>query len=288
MPLPISKMALDRLGAELIETDDISDDLLTRLAEVLEAYQSVLDVVKSRLLSLGFQAHTRVKTTTTLTEKLRRERGMRLSRMQDLAGARITVSNRIEQDEAAKTICTHFEAAGCLSRVVDRRANPSHGYRAVHVVVQADGIPVEIQVRTRLQDSWAQIVERLADRWGRGIRYGQDPIEPDRRVITGGSVFTRRETIEMLLALSDVIDATEGAQAAATRGGGLAERLRISIEDRRGTGPDPDLAESEDRLEQQEAETQEYAEKQSVQQERVRAILQEVASARDEEDDFCR
>jgi hypothetical protein len=29
------------------------------------------------------------------------------------------------------------------------------------------------------QDSWAQVVERLGDRWGRGIRYGEPPSEPD-------------------------------------------------------------------------------------------------------------
>ncbi|GGI66943.1 hypothetical protein GCM10010116_62080 [Microbispora rosea subsp. aerata] len=42
-----------------------------------------------------------------------------------------------------------------------------------------DGIPVEIQVRTELQDVWAQILERLADQWGRGIRYGDAPENPE-------------------------------------------------------------------------------------------------------------
>ena len=156
-----------------------------RLAAVVEVYQRVLDDVKSRLVGLGYQAHTRVKTTTTLAEKLRRERSMRLSRVQDLAGARITVSDRIAQDEARDAIARHFEGLGCPCRVVDRRATPSHGYRAVHVVVQVDGIPVEIQIRTELQNTWAQIMERLADQWGRGIRYGQDPVQPDRRVVAG-------------------------------------------------------------------------------------------------------
>jgi hypothetical protein len=40
------------------------------------------------------------------------------------------------------------------------------------VIIQADDIPVEVQIRTDLQDSSAQIVERLGDRWGRGLRYG--------------------------------------------------------------------------------------------------------------------
>jgi hypothetical protein len=50
--------------------------------------------------------------------------------------------------------------------------NPSFGYQAVHVIVTASQCAVEIQVRTPLQDLWAQVVEGIADRFGRGIRYG--------------------------------------------------------------------------------------------------------------------
>lgn len=35
---------------------------------------------------------------------------------------------------------------------------------------------MEIQIRTILQSLWANFYERFADRWGRGIRYGE-PIE---------------------------------------------------------------------------------------------------------------
>jgi ppGpp synthetase/RelA/SpoT-type nucleotidyltranferase len=35
--------------------------------------------------------------------------------------------------------------------VIDRRAEPMHGYRAVHVIVFPDGAPIEIQVRTAWQ-----------------------------------------------------------------------------------------------------------------------------------------
>jgi len=36
----------------------------------------------------------------------------------------------------------------------DRRAKPSHGYRAVHLITKVAAKPVEIQVRTELQDGW--------------------------------------------------------------------------------------------------------------------------------------
>lgn len=65
------------------------------------------------------------------------------------------------------------------SKVVDRRRTPMHGYRAVHVVARYSGVPVEIQIRTRYQHAWAEATERLADAWGRGIRYGLPPVGHD-------------------------------------------------------------------------------------------------------------
>lgn len=60
----------------------------------------------------------------------------------------------------------------------DRRAEPSHGYRAVHVLVCVDGVRIEIQIRTLAQHMWANMMERLADRLGRQIRYGGAPVVP--------------------------------------------------------------------------------------------------------------
>jgi ppGpp synthetase/RelA/SpoT-type nucleotidyltranferase len=54
--------------------------------------------------------------------------------------------------------------------VVDRRAKPSHGYRAVHVVVRESGLPVEVQVRTELQHSWTELSESLADTFGSDLK----------------------------------------------------------------------------------------------------------------------
>lgn len=49
------------------------------------------------------------------------------------------------------------------------------GYRAVHVIVSIGGRFVEIQIRTLGQDLWANVFERIADIFGRGIRYGEPP-----------------------------------------------------------------------------------------------------------------
>jgi ppGpp synthetase/RelA/SpoT-type nucleotidyltranferase len=211
MPLPMSKSALDRLGNKLATGTDVPDEDLDQLAEVVRAYQVLLDELKAQVVGLGFEPTTRVKTTRSLIDKLRREHGMRLSRIQDLAGARILVPGRSEQDQARDKICTYFAAAGCHYRVIDRRENPSYGYRAVHVIVQANGVPVEIQIRTEMQDLWAQIVERLGDRWGRGLRYGQGPDDPDYGFMAHGfgTFFTRQNILNMLMHMSDGISKAE-------------------------------------------------------------------------------
>lgn len=91
-----------------------------------------------------------------------------------------------------------------------------------------DGIPVEIQVRTELQDVWAQILERLADQWGRGIRYGDAPENPEVLVRLGDGEISRRELLKELGKLSELINIQEQARLVAY---GVEERCR-SLEQR--------------------------------------------------------
>lgn len=224
MPLPVSKSALDRLGVRLAAGDSVSEEDLVGLAQVVDAYQDVLNGVKRRLSGLGFSATTRMKTTGTLVDKLRRE-SARLSQVQDLAGARIVVPDRITQDEATDKIRAAFEAAGCPCKIIDRRGRPSHGYRAVHVVTQVDKVPVEIQVRTDLQDSWAQLVERLADMWGRGIRYGEEPEAPNTPLGGEQQTGSRQDVIHVLMRLSNLTAKFEEAAAMYARAARNAAEL---------------------------------------------------------------
>ncbi len=43
------------------------------------------------------------------------------------------------------------------------------------MIAYPEGIPVEIQVRTKWQHEWADMFEKLADLIGREIRYGEPP-----------------------------------------------------------------------------------------------------------------
>lgn len=123
--------------------------------------------------------------------KLAREK-TRLSTMQDIAGCRVEVANRIGQDSVVKKIVQLFPN----SKIDDRRARPSHHYRAMHVIVEVDGYPVEVQIRTTLQNKWAQLVEALSDRFLPEIKYGGGPPEVQKILEVASNAIDGIEELE--------------------------------------------------------------------------------------------
>lgn len=174
-----SKSQIDKLGKRLAAAHpQVSGDDLSLLQHYRAAHDPSLNEVVFGLRDLGFDPTPRLKTPTTIIDKLIREK-TRLSSVQDVAGARIVVDGtRNGQDVAVRSIESRFGG-----KILDRRDKPSHGYRAVHVVVTVNGFRVEIQVRTPLQNLWAQIMERVGDRYGRGVRYGELPDDAAERAV---------------------------------------------------------------------------------------------------------
>lgn len=107
------------------------------------------------------------KSTVSIAEKLRRE-SIRLSQMQDIAGCRIVVRNVMEQEQLVASLKTDFPGA----TLIDRRDHPSHGYRAIHIIVEISGKSIEIQVRSSLQHLWAEVSEKSSDVLDPKIKYG--------------------------------------------------------------------------------------------------------------------
>jgi hypothetical protein len=201
---PLSKSALERLGRRLVAGDQPQRVDIEQLHLLLGAYGPVLassvDLVAAEV---GLIPSSRVKTTATLVEKLRRNGGHTLSSIHDLAGMRLVVpAGRAEQDRVVEQICGLFVDGARPPRLIDRRVRPVQGYRAVHVIVYPDAYPIEVQVRTQWQHLWAEWFERLADQYGRGIRYGHPPS-------TGGE--TAQEMVDRLIQLADQIAEAEEA-----------------------------------------------------------------------------
>jgi ppGpp synthetase/RelA/SpoT-type nucleotidyltranferase len=182
VPLPMAKNQVRKLGERLRKSDVPAAADLQLLYRLLEAYQESMELVADRLrVELGVRPSRRLKTTGTIIDKVKRSDCAHLANIQDLAGVRVVLEtlDRREQDRVCRQVEEMFTADGTAPpRVIDRRVQPMHGYRAVHVVPLIDGVPVEIQVRTTLQHEWAELFEKMADVYGRGIRYGEQPLLP--------------------------------------------------------------------------------------------------------------
>ena len=168
MAKEISKTQIDRLGDRLKKGNITEADL--RLLDLYRrsftpAYEIVVGTVRQ---DLALEPTGRpAKSTTSISEKLRRE-SIRLTQIQDIAGCRLTVTDIAEQDTVVQSLNDLFEK----TIIVDRRQQPSHGYRAVHVIASCLDKMIEIQVRTSLQHLWAELSEKLSDIVDPAIKYG--------------------------------------------------------------------------------------------------------------------
>ena len=154
----------DRLrGAALTEPDL---RLLSEYRNSFAAASSEIAAVLRAEFQLAPTARP-AKSTRAILAKLQRE-GTRLATMQDVAGCRVVVKNRIEQRALMHRLTQRFTDY----KLIDRIAKPSHGYRALHLIVRLQGRCVEVQVRTELQHLWAQVCESVADRVGIEFKYG--------------------------------------------------------------------------------------------------------------------
>lgn len=189
----LSKSQIDRLG-ERLKAGPISEADLNLLDSYRRSFKDPYETVFSLLCEemrrqkLDVEPTGRVaKTIPSIVEKLRRE-SIRLTQIQDIAGCRVVVDNIVTQDRLVESLINPRRIRAISlsgehdnsvapplfpdASVVDRRVKPSHGYRAVHVIVKITGKPVEIQIRSRLQHLWAEFCEKNADVIDPSIKYG--------------------------------------------------------------------------------------------------------------------
>ena len=203
MTSPLTHTQVDRLGERLKAGDTTEADLQLLdqyRRSFADPYAHVVTLIREQLKldPTGRPA----KSTTSIVEKLRRE-SIRLSQMQDVAGCRLVVADMREQEQITKRVKASF---GTVT-VVDRRRAPSHGYRAIHVIIRHDGKPIEMQVRTRLQHIWSELSEKLADIFDPAVKYGSGP-DVIRDLLAGSSqLVAEREAAHLqlleLIALAD-------------------------------------------------------------------------------------
>ena len=161
---------MKRLGRRLRKAEQPSPDDVAMYDAYRGSFSEDLKDVIGALQSLfpDSPPAARRKTLDSVVAKLKRST-TDLGSMQDIAGCRINVPGLDDQDDAVARIQDRFEAR----KTDDLRDRPHSGYRAVHVIVAAPhGRWVEVQVRTALQNLYAQLSERMADAFGIEMKYG--------------------------------------------------------------------------------------------------------------------
>jgi ppGpp synthetase/RelA/SpoT-type nucleotidyltranferase len=120
----------------------------------------------------------RLKRFATIADKLDRQPGMALSRMEDIGGVRAILPSQ----EHVMSIVSMLDKAKRWTirrqRFYIEGGDPGpkdDGYRAVHLIVVKDECFIEIQLRTPWQDSWAQSVEQDTRRLGAALKFGAGP-----------------------------------------------------------------------------------------------------------------
>ena len=122
----------------------------------------------------------RLKRQDTLVGKLDRERG-NVTQMQDIGGVRAVVPSVPHVYRVRRRLLKSW----AIIRERDYIASPKDdGYRALHLVVRRAGFSIEVQVRTRGQDLWANAIEEAGRRTGFQFKFGEGP-EKERAVFAG-------------------------------------------------------------------------------------------------------
>jgi putative GTP pyrophosphokinase len=137
---------------------------------------------------------------------LRRE-SIRLTQIQDIAGCRLTVPDLATQDSVVESLKQLFEQV----TISDRRKQPSHGYRAVHVIVNYRGKMIEVQVRTALQHLWAELSEKFSDVEDPAIKYGGGDEDTQAILMNASSAVADIEQFEILIRMSELLPEQETA-----------------------------------------------------------------------------
>jgi putative GTP pyrophosphokinase len=99
----------------------------------------------------------RLKKYSTIVDKQERYPTMRLTKMEDIGGVRAVLATQTDADDISRKLRKNWK----ISRYRDYVRTPKEsGYRALHLTAVKQGMRIEVQLRTYLQDYWANQVER--------------------------------------------------------------------------------------------------------------------------------
>ena len=133
----------------------------------LDALQKEIESLLENYKIAVFLTSRRLKRITSIMYKLDINPEMRLGGMQDIGGLRIVVNNVEDLKLCKQIVIKNTPQSFDLVKIMDYVQQPKEsGYRSIHFIYKynsenkyVDGAKVELQIRTKLQHSWAMAVE---------------------------------------------------------------------------------------------------------------------------------
>ena len=104
----------------------------------------------------------RLKRMNQIIHKLERFPGSKLARIEDIGGCRAVVETSSDMGLVLEKIQTNWEIVRMRNYVDHPKIS---GYRAIHLVTEKDGHRIEVQLRTKGQQAWANAVEKIGARY---------------------------------------------------------------------------------------------------------------------------
>lgn len=194
-------------GRSDVMTEDQAMDILSKW-RALHAYpintlQAYLRGVLKRNKFAGAIVAQRLKRTPSIVEKLKRFENMSLDRMQDIGGLRVIVDNIADIYRLHQLMLnsTRFKHQLDLPPHDYIKSPKNDGYRSLHQVIryqnesheELNGLRLEIQIRTKLQHSWATAVETLGMIQKSSLKAGQGDDETKEFLKTVSALFALKE-----------------------------------------------------------------------------------------------
>lgn len=172
-----SRNQINKAGEILITSSDreevshviniIDDWRELHLLPLDNLYNTIIEILEKENIQIHFVSR-RLKRLSSIQNKLDRNPKMGLGGLQDIGGLRIVVLTINILNKVLfileNNIPEHFELTKSPTNYIE---NPKEsGYRSIHFIYKyksenknLDGIRIELQLRTKLQHSWAMAVE---------------------------------------------------------------------------------------------------------------------------------
>lgn len=220
MSIP-SKRAIARAGEVLagFSQQMTEDEALKLLSTWRAAFSYPLNALQTYLRNLVAKKKLppaiiaqRLKRTPSIIQKLQRFQNMKLDQMQDIGGLRVIV-NKIDD---VRGVHKYLIDAKSFKHQLDLPPNDyiehpkSDGYRSLHQVIrykskshsELNNLRIEIQIRTKLQHSWATAVETLGMIEKSSIKTGGGSETARRFFLFASALFALDEKCNMPEALA--------------------------------------------------------------------------------------